>query len=81
MWERAAGPRSGPATTTDDLDVDGITVLPSHIKREAAFPSECNVRYCTGALESGAACRFAAECVSGSCVGAGDCGKPQGTCG
>ncbi len=81
MWERAAGPRSGPATTTDDLDVDGITVLPSHSKREAAFPSECNVRYCPGALESGAACRFAAECVSGSCVGAGDCGKPQGTCG
>lgn len=80
MWERAAGPRSGPAATVDDIDLTGITVLPTHGKREAEFPSECNLHYCPAALETGAACRFDAECVSGSCVGAGDCGKPQGTC-
>jgi hypothetical protein len=28
MWERAAGPRSGPADPADDLDVSGVTVLP-----------------------------------------------------
>jgi microsomal dipeptidase-like Zn-dependent dipeptidase len=80
MWERAAGPRSGPAEAVDDLDVAGVTVLPAHSAREAAFPSECNVHYCPAALATGAACRFDAECVSGSCVGAGDCGKPQGSC-
>lgn len=81
MWERAAGPRSGPATTADDMDLGGITVLPAHSKREAAFPSECNVHYCPGVLPIGAACRFDGECSTGDCLDAGDCGKPQGTCG
>ena len=80
MWERAAGPRSGPAQTVDDLDVSGVTVLPVHGAREAEFPQECGSSYCPGALPAGAACRFAAECVSGSCDGAGACGKPPGVC-
>ncbi len=80
MWERAAGPRSGPAATVDDIDITGITVLPAHSAREGEFPSECNVHYCPAVLEAGAACRFAAECISGDCMGAGECGKPQGSC-
>jgi len=81
MWERAAGPRSGPAAAADDIDVSGVTQLPAHALRDDVFPSECNLPYCPAALAPGAACRFDAECVSGSCVGAGDCGKPQGSCG
>ncbi len=80
MWERAAGPRSGPAQTVDDLDVAGITVLPVHSLREAEYPVECKDSYCPGSLLAGEVCRFAAECVSGSCVGAGECGKPKGMC-
>jgi microsomal dipeptidase-like Zn-dependent dipeptidase len=80
MWERAEGTRSGPADPADDLDAQGVVPLPSHAEREAAFPSECGESYCPASLASGAACRFAAECVSGACEGAGMCGKPQGTC-
>jgi microsomal dipeptidase-like Zn-dependent dipeptidase len=80
MWERAEGERSGPADPADDLDAAGVTVLPGHAEREAAFPKECGQAYCPGALQAGEACRFAAECASGSCEGAGECGKPAGTC-
>jgi hypothetical protein len=80
MWERAAGPRSGPAESTDDLSTDGIVVEPLHSQRRAAFPTECDVAYCPAALQSGSPCRFGAECESGSCAGAGDCGSPQGAC-
>ena len=80
MWERAASPRSGPAASAEDLDVSGVTVLPVHSLREAEFPAQCGDSYCAGVLQAGAQCRFAAECVSGSCVGAGECGKPRGTC-
>ena len=80
MWERASAARSGPAQTVDDLDVSGVTVLPAHAAREAEFPEECGVRYCPGALQAGASCRFGAECASGTCVDAGECGKPPGTC-
>jgi len=81
MWERAEGTRSGLATSADDLDVSGVTVLPVHSLREAEFPAECGESYCPGSLQTGESCRFAAECVSASCVGAGECGKPRGTCG
>lgn len=80
MWERAEGPRSGPAEATDDLDAGGVTVLPTHSKREAEYPKLCNTPYCPGGLQPGAPCRFADECASGTCAGAGDCGNPQGTC-
>ena len=80
MWERAEGARSGPADPADDIDVSGITVLPVHALREAEFPQECGDSYCPGALDSGATCRFNAECISGVCADAGDCGKPRGTC-
>jgi microsomal dipeptidase-like Zn-dependent dipeptidase len=80
MWERATDPRSGPADAIDDLSVAGVEVLPPHATRRAEFPAECNVRYCPASLAAGEACRFAAECESGSCVGAGTCGNPRGTC-
>ena len=80
MWERAAGPRSGPAQSAEDLDVSGVTVLPVHSLREAEFPKECGDSYCPGSLAVGESCRFTAECVSGTCVGAGECGQPRGTC-
>ena len=81
MWERAEADRSGPVEPADDLDAGGITVLQTHPKREAEYPKECGDSYCPGALQTGDACRFAAECASGDCVGAGECGKPPGTCG
>lgn len=80
MWERAEGPRSGPADPADDLDATGVVALPPHGVREADYPSECGESYCPASLPAGAACRFAAECVSGTCEGAGMCGKPKGTC-
>jgi microsomal dipeptidase-like Zn-dependent dipeptidase len=80
MWERAEGPRSGPAPADGAVDVAGVVHLPSHAKREAEFPSECGQSYCEAALVSGESCRFDAECVSGDCVGAGECGSPRGTC-
>ena len=80
MWERASGPRSGPASAVDDIDNSGITVLPVHATREAEFPQECGDSYCAGALQTGAECRFDGECSSGSCAGAGMCGKPRGAC-
>ena len=80
MWERAAGPRSGPADPADDIDASGVTILPVHALREADFPQECGDSYCPAALATGAVCRFDAECVSGECADAGMCGKPRGTC-
>jgi microsomal dipeptidase-like Zn-dependent dipeptidase len=80
MWERASGPRSGPATAADDIDSSGVTVLPVHALREAEFPQECGDSYCAAFLQPGAACRFNAECISGTCADAGECGKPRGTC-
>ncbi|MCB9569948.1 MAG: membrane dipeptidase [Myxococcales bacterium] len=80
MWERASGERSGPADDPADLDVSGITVLPSHGVRRAEYPTECDKPYCPGGLVSGDACRFDAECESGACAGAGDCGMPRGVC-
>ncbi|WP_181197705.1 membrane dipeptidase [Enhygromyxa salina] len=80
MWERASGERSGPAEEVDDMELSGITVLPSHFERRAALPTECDEPYCPGALVAGEACRFDAECESGSCAGAGDCDGPEGVC-
>lgn len=80
MWERAEATRSGPADPADDLDPAGIVPLPTHSQREAAFPQECGESYCPAALPPGTECRFAAECTSGTCEGAGMCGKPKGTC-
>ena len=81
MWERASGPRSGPAADLADLDLAGITPLPPESVRRAALPRECDKPYCPGGLLTGAACRFDAECEGGACVGAGACGVPKGTCG
>jgi hypothetical protein len=81
MWERAEAERSGPVEPSGELDPGGITVLQTHPKREAEYPKECGDSYCPGGLRTGDACRFAAECASGDCVGAGECGKPPGTCG
>ncbi|MEZ4382621.1 MAG: membrane dipeptidase [Nannocystaceae bacterium] len=80
MWERAAGARSGPAEDASDMDVSGVTVLPSHSARRAEYPTECDETYCPGGLVAGESCRFAAECESGSCAGAGECGEPRGVC-
>jgi microsomal dipeptidase-like Zn-dependent dipeptidase len=80
MWERASGERSGPADDPSDMDMSGITVLPSHFERRAEFPTECDEPYCPGALLAGDACRFDAECESGVCAGAGACGDPEGVC-
>jgi microsomal dipeptidase-like Zn-dependent dipeptidase len=81
MWERAEAQRSGPVVPADDLDAGGIVVLETHPKREGTYPKECGDSYCAGGLQTGDACRFAAECASGECVGAGECGAPRGTCG
>lgn len=80
MWERAEGPRTGPADPADDVDLDGVVVLPPHGTREATYPKECNKSYCPQSIESGQPCRFNAECVSGTCTDAGMCGSPLGTC-
>lgn len=80
MWERASGPRTGPADPADDLDEGGVVALPPHAKREAEYPSECNKSYCPGSIPSGEPCRFDGECVRGTCEGAGMCGNPKGTC-
>jgi len=80
MWERAEGQRSGQADPADDIDLSGVTVLPSHQLRKQELPKECGESYCPGALESGVECRFNAECESGVCTGAGDCGNPTGVC-
>jgi microsomal dipeptidase-like Zn-dependent dipeptidase len=80
MWERAAGERSGPADDAADMDESGVTVLPAHAVRRAEYPSECDETYCPGGLVAGDACRFDAECESGTCAGAGECGEPRGVC-
>ena len=80
MWERAAGPRSGPVVPDGDVVTDGVVPQPSHNGRLAGFPTECDVPYCPGALAAGERCRFAAECESGTCADAGECGSPLGTC-
>jgi len=81
MWERATGTREGPAETTDDLDLGGIVPLPSINQRLVDYPTECGEYYCAAALVSGAECKFDAECESGSCIDAGECGTPTGECG
>jgi microsomal dipeptidase-like Zn-dependent dipeptidase len=80
MWERVEAERSGPADDPSDMDTSGITVLPSHFERRAEYPTECDEPYCPGALVAGDACRFDAECESGTCAGAGACGAPEGVC-
>ncbi|MEX1363143.1 MAG: membrane dipeptidase, partial [Nannocystaceae bacterium] len=80
MWERAEGERSGPAEATDDLDASGVQPLPSINARAAEYPTECGATYCPASLLAGTECRFDAECVSGTCEGAGDCGNPAGVC-
>lgn len=80
MWERAGGPRSGPAETTEDLSTEGIVAQPPPGQRLAAYPEECGERYCAGALQAGEECRWDDECESGSCAGAGNCGVPKGSC-
>jgi hypothetical protein len=80
MWERASGPRSGPADDPSDIDTSGITVLPSHFERRSELPSECDKPYCPGGLQAGDECRFDAECETGTCAGAGACGSPTGIC-
>ncbi len=79
MWERAEGPRRGPATTADDLDPGGVEVSPTIDERKAAFPKECGVAYCAASLAPGDACAFDGECTSNNCS-AGPCGVPKGTC-
>ncbi len=80
MWERGESTREGPAESADDLDDSGITKLPLHYDRETQLPEECGERYCPDALVAGVECRFDAECVSGVCAGAGECGTPTGVC-
>ncbi|MCA9714427.1 MAG: membrane dipeptidase [Myxococcales bacterium] len=80
MWERGEGTRAGPAEDAGDLDSSGITKLPRHYERKVLLPEECGEHYCPDALEPGTACRFDAECVSGVCAGAGECGSPTGEC-
>lgn len=81
MWERAeSADRSGPADPADDMDPSGVTILPSHQLRKQELPEECGESYCPGSLLAGTSCRFNAECESGVCAGAGDCGNPLGVC-
>ena len=80
MWERARGERTGPAEVTGELATEGIVPLPSVTDRIAEFPTECGEIYCEGALQAGAECRFDAECEGGTCMGAGECGTPLGSC-
>jgi microsomal dipeptidase-like Zn-dependent dipeptidase len=80
MWERASGPRSGPVEGLEDIVTDGIVPGPTHNERLAEYPTMCDAAYCPGALAAGERCRFAAECESESCMGAGECGNPLGTC-
>jgi microsomal dipeptidase-like Zn-dependent dipeptidase len=80
MWERAAGSREGAVQTVGEIDTQGIVRQPSINERLLDYPTECGDFYCPGALLAGAECRFDAECESGTCVDAGDCGTPVGTC-
>lgn len=79
MWERVEV-RSGMADPADDIDTSGVTILPVHGVRRQDYPTECDITYCEGGTLSGEDCRFDAECVSGTCVDAGECGTPRGTC-
>jgi microsomal dipeptidase-like Zn-dependent dipeptidase len=80
MWERASAPREGAVELTETPSLEGIVEGASHTQRIAEFPTECGDAYCPGALVSGTRCRFDAECESGSCAEAGECGSPLGTC-
>jgi microsomal dipeptidase-like Zn-dependent dipeptidase len=80
MWERANGPRSGPAAEPFEPDLDGVVIEPPHWERLAAMPTECDDPYCPGGTVAGEECRFDAECESGVCAGAGACGSPKGIC-
>ena len=80
MWERVVEPRNGPKTAADDIDLEGVVIEPVHVLRQDELPAECNIHYCEAALFSGAECRFDAQCESGVCEGAGDCGTPRGVC-
>ena len=80
MWERASGPRRGPIALEQPASAAGVEVLPLHGHRRTAYPSECGIHYCPDASLPGVSCRFDAECVSGVCEGAGDCGNPMGSC-
>ncbi len=79
MWERVDA-RSGMADPAEDMDTSGVTVLPAHGLRRQDYPTECDITYCADATLSGEECRFDAECESGTCEGAGECGNPRGTC-
>jgi microsomal dipeptidase-like Zn-dependent dipeptidase len=80
MWERAVAERSGPVPLDVTVDLAGIVESPSHYQRLGEYPEECGEPYCPGGLTLGERCRFAVECESGTCAGAGECGEPQGTC-
>jgi microsomal dipeptidase-like Zn-dependent dipeptidase len=80
MWERASERRSGPVAAKEPPSTAGVRVLPTHVQRRAEYPSECGIAYCPAGLLSGESCRFDAECESGACEGAGECGMPSGTC-
>jgi microsomal dipeptidase-like Zn-dependent dipeptidase len=80
MWERASASRSGPVEHAEPANVAGVTALPLHGPRRAEYPTECGISYCPAAGLSGDSCRFDAECGSGACEGAGDCGEPRGVC-
>jgi microsomal dipeptidase-like Zn-dependent dipeptidase len=80
MWERASGPRSGPVAAAAPPSTRGVTILPVHTHRRSDYPIECGAPYCPGALLEDEPCRFDAECESGTCANAGECGDPMGTC-
>ncbi|NVB37687.1 membrane dipeptidase [Pseudenhygromyxa sp. WMMC2535] len=80
MWERAEGERSGMIPDLPEMNLEGVVINPSHYERRQALPQECDTPYCPGALLAGEDCMFDAQCESGSCAGAGECGEPAGVC-
>lgn len=79
MWERATGTRTGMADPATDIDTSGLAPYVAKATREATYPTECGQRYAPKSKTTGQACRFNAECTTGTCTSL-LCGAIPGRC-
>lgn len=79
MWERAYGPRSGPADAASDIDTGGVIADRPAKDRAEDYPEKCNKEYCPRSLDLGYSCEFNEECASNQCT-AIICGTIDGRC-
>ncbi|WP_224243821.1 membrane dipeptidase [Hyalangium gracile] len=80
MWERANTTRTGMANAATDIDTSGVAAYVPKATREAQYPQICGKAYAPNSKQVGDTCRFAQECVSGTCSTTEGCSGSTGTC-